>query len=73
MSATLYIQNETFQNLLNDLNVPLTIPLRPMPRLLHVNARFIKDLKINTGNVLNNTQYLNRKEVVVAGAFRCHQ
>lgn len=62
MSATATIQNETFQNLLNDLNIPHYIPSANAQALLNVNARFIKDIKINTGNVLNNSQHLNRKE-----------
>jgi alkyl hydroperoxide reductase subunit D len=62
MSATATIQNETFQNLLNDLNIPHYMPSANAQALLNVNARFIKDIKINTGNVLNNSQHLNRKE-----------
>lgn len=56
------IENETFTNLLNDLQIPHYQPSQNAQQLLKVKARFIKDLKINTGNVLNNTQYLNRKE-----------
>jgi alkyl hydroperoxide reductase subunit D len=33
--------------------------------LINANARYLKDLKINVGNVLNNTQYLNRKEALL--------
>jgi lipoyl-dependent peroxiredoxin subunit D len=65
MSATATIQNETFQNLLNDLNIPHYIPSGNAQALLNVNARFIKDIKINTGNVLNNSQHLNRKEALL--------
>jgi alkyl hydroperoxide reductase subunit D len=32
---------------------------------LNTEARYIKDLKINTGNVLNNNQHLNRKEALL--------
>jgi lipoyl-dependent peroxiredoxin subunit D len=56
------IENETFTNLLNDLNITNYQPSQNALQLLKVEARFIKDLKINTGNVLNNTQHLNRKE-----------
>jgi lipoyl-dependent peroxiredoxin subunit D len=56
------IENETFTNMLNDLNIANYQPSQNALQLLKVEARFIKDLKINTGNVLNNTQYLNRKE-----------
>ena len=65
MSATATIQNETFQNLLNDLNIPHYTPSANAQALLNVNARFIKDIKINTGNVLNNSQHLNRKEALL--------
>jgi alkyl hydroperoxide reductase subunit D len=30
--------------------------------LITAESRFIKDLKINTGNVLNNSQHLSRKD-----------
>lgn len=65
MSATATIQNETFQNLLNELSIPHYIPSANAQALLNVNARFIKDIKINTGNVLNNSQNLNRKEALL--------
>ena len=65
MSAIATIQNETFQNLVNDLNIPHYVPSSNAQALLNVNARFIKDLKINTGNVLNNSQHLNRKEALL--------
>lgn len=62
MSTTTTIQNETFVNLLNDLNIPDYTPSANAQALLQVEARYIKDLKINVGNVLNNAQHLNRKE-----------
>jgi alkyl hydroperoxide reductase subunit D len=65
MSATATIQNETFQNLVNDLNIPQYVPSANAQALLDVNARFIKDIRINTGNVLNNSQHLNRKEALL--------
>lgn len=65
MSAIATIQNETFQNLLNDLGIPQYIPSANAQALLNVNARYIKDIKINTGNVLNNSQHLNRKEALL--------
>ena len=65
MSETVSIQNETFQNLLNDLSIPHYAPSANAQALLNVNARFIKDIKINTGNVLNNSQHLNRKEALL--------
>ncbi len=36
-----------------------------MQALLAAEARYIKDLKINTGNVLNNNQHLNAKEAAL--------
>ncbi len=59
------IQNETFVNLLNDLGIPDYIPSANAQVLLNQEARYIKDLKINVGNVLNNTQHLNRKEALL--------
>jgi alkyl hydroperoxide reductase subunit D len=36
-----------------------------MQALLNAESRFIKDLKINTSNALNNTQYISRKEALL--------
>jgi alkyl hydroperoxide reductase subunit D len=65
MSETIVIENETFNNLLNGLRLEGYTPSANAQALLNTEARYIKDLKINTGNVLNNTQYLNRKEAVL--------
>lgn len=65
MSETLVIQNETFNNLLNDLQIGNYIPSANVQALLQAESRFIKDLKINVGNALNNTQYINRKEALL--------
>jgi alkyl hydroperoxide reductase subunit D len=65
MSETLVLQNETFNNLLNDLQIANYIPSANVQALILAESRFIKDLKINVSNVLNNTQYLNRKEAVL--------
>ena len=65
MSATVTIQNETFQNLLLELNIPDYEPSANVRALVIAESRFIKDLKINVGNVLNNNQYLNRKEALL--------
>ncbi|MDO6434717.1 carboxymuconolactone decarboxylase family protein [Flavitalea sp. BT771] len=62
MSATVTLQNETFQNLLLELNIPDYEPSSSVRALVGAESRFIKDLKINVGNVLNNNQHLNRKE-----------
>jgi alkyl hydroperoxide reductase subunit D len=59
------IENETFTNLLNDLQIGEYTPSANSTLLINTNARYIKDLKINVGNVLNNTQYLNRKEALL--------
>src|SRR6201991_3159889 len=65
MSITTTIPNETFQNLLGELNLSGYEPSANVQSLVAVESRFIKDLKINVGNVLNNTQYLSRKEAVL--------
>ena len=59
------IQNETFTNLLKDLQIPGYSPSATAQQLLQVESKYIKDLKINVSNVLNNTQYLNKKEVLL--------
>src|SRR5215471_14267183 len=65
MSQATAIQNETFINLLNDLQIPDYTPSGNAQQLLQVESRYIKDLKINVSNVLNNTQYLNKKEALL--------
>jgi len=62
MSVTVTLQNETFQNLLGELNIGGYEPSANVLALVAAESRFIKDLKINVSNVLNNSQYLNRKE-----------
>ena len=65
MSETLTIQNETFNNMLADLQITDYTASANVLALVTAESRFIKDLKINVGNALNNTQYLNRKEAVL--------
>jgi alkyl hydroperoxide reductase subunit D len=65
MSETVLVQNETFNNLLNDLQIQNYTPSANMQALLNAESRFIKDLKINTSNALNNTQYISRKEALL--------
>jgi len=59
------IENETFANLLADLTLNEYQPSANAEALLNTDSRYIKDLKINVGNVLNNTQYINRKEALL--------
>jgi lipoyl-dependent peroxiredoxin subunit D len=65
MSETISIQNETFNNLLLDLKIEDYSPSGNAQALLNVEARYIKDLKINVGNALNNTQHLSKKEAML--------
>jgi alkyl hydroperoxide reductase subunit D len=65
MSQVTAIQNETFTNLLNDLQIPDYSPSAAAQQLLQVESKYIKDLKINVSNVLNNIQYLNKKEALL--------
>ena len=53
MSTTTIIQNETFNNLLAELQLEDYQPSANAQALINAEARYIKDLKINTGNVLN--------------------
>src|SRR5690349_3760108 len=61
------IQNETFSNLLNDLQVSDYLPSQNVQALVTAESKYIKDLKINVGNALNNTQHLSRKEALLLG------
>ncbi len=65
MSEILAIPNETFQNLLNELQLTAYEPSANVLALVAAESRFIKDLKINVGNVLNNNQHLARKEALL--------
>jgi lipoyl-dependent peroxiredoxin subunit D len=65
MSQETLIQNETFNNMLSDLQIPDYTPSATAQQLIQVESRYIKDLKINVSNVLNNTQYLNKKEALL--------
>ena len=65
MSQAVAIQNETFSNLLGELQLEDHIPSAPAQALLQVESRYIKDLKINVSNVLNNNQHLTRKEATL--------
>ena len=63
--STTAIQNETFNNLLNDLQLTDYTPSDSAQLLLDTEARYIKDLKINVSNAINNTQQLSKKEAVL--------
>ncbi|MDA3614214.1 carboxymuconolactone decarboxylase family protein [Polluticaenibacter yanchengensis] len=63
--STIAIQNETFVNLITDLGIADYTPSANAEALLAVDARYIRDLKINTGNVLFNAQYLTQKEALL--------
>jgi alkyl hydroperoxide reductase subunit D len=65
MSQAVAIQNETFLNLLGELQLGDYVPSANAQALLQVDARYVKDLKINVGNVLNNNQHLTRKDALL--------
>jgi alkyl hydroperoxide reductase subunit D len=67
MSEIVAIQNETLNNLVNDLQLQGYEPSVNMETLANAASRYTKDLKINVSNALNNTQYLNRKEALLLG------
>lgn len=56
------IENETFKNLLNFLQLDDYEPSAEARLLLDTDARYIKDLKINVTNALKNPQTLSQKE-----------
>lgn len=63
--ADTIIENETFNNLLGLLKIENYKPSPAALTLLNTNARYIKDLKINVSNVLNNSQNLTKKEALL--------
>lgn len=65
MSQAVAIQNETFVNLLGELQLEDYTPSAATQLLLAGESRYIKDLKINVSNVLNNNQHLNRKDALL--------
>lgn len=65
MSEIIAIQNETLNNLLYDLQIPDYEPSANLELLDNTASRYIKDLKINVSNALNNTQYLSKKEALL--------
>ncbi|TDW99587.1 carboxymuconolactone decarboxylase family protein [Dinghuibacter silviterrae] len=65
MSQAVAIQNETFLNLLGELQLEDYTPSAAVQSLLQVESRYIKDLKINVSNVLNNNQHLSKKEALL--------
>lgn len=65
LSQAVAIQNETFLNLLGELQLGDYTPSSATQLLLAGESRYIKDLKINVGNVLNNNQHLNRKDALL--------
>lgn len=59
------IVNETLSKLLDAIKVEDYTPSANASVLMQTEARYLKDLKINVGNVINNTQYLNKKEAAL--------
>ncbi|QES90642.1 carboxymuconolactone decarboxylase family protein [Rhizosphaericola mali] len=59
------ITNETLVKLLETVKVSGYEASENAQTLIDVEARYLKDLKINVGNVINNTQYLNKKEAAL--------
>jgi len=60
--SVIAIENETYNNLLNFLQLEDYTPSSEAELLLDTNARYIKDLKINVSNALKNAQNLSQKE-----------
>lgn len=59
------VLNETISKLLEAIKVDNYTPSDNVEALSKVEARYLKDLKINVGNVINNTQYLTKKEAAL--------
>ncbi len=62
MNTNTTIQNETVINLLNELLLSDYTLSKNLLALVKVETRYIKDLKINVSNVLQNNQHLQKKE-----------
>lgn len=56
------VLNETLSKLLEAVKVEDYSTSFNADALINVEARYLKDLKINVGNVINNVQYLTKKE-----------
>lgn len=54
--------NETIQSLFTDLHVPTTHQSDSLSRLASVDSRYLKDLKLNIGTVLNKSSHISKKE-----------
>jgi len=65
MSEMIAIENETFNNLLHDLQIEDYTPSGNARALLQTESKYIKDLKINVSNVINNVQHLSKKEALL--------
>lgn len=55
------IANETIENLFRELDLTAEHVSKRLEKLMHVDSRYIKDLKINVSNVLSGKN-LNKKE-----------
>ena len=59
------IQNETVTSLLTNLGLDTSAAYPALESLGQVDHRYLRDLKINVGNVLNNSQNLSKKEAAL--------
>ena len=59
------VLNETFSKLLDAVKVEGYTPSDNAEALMNVEARYLKDLKINVGNVMSNAQYVSKKEAAL--------
>ena len=55
------IANETVENLFKELDLTAEHVSKRLEKLMHVDSRYIKDLKINVSNVLSG-KHINKKE-----------
>jgi alkyl hydroperoxide reductase subunit D len=65
MSNTVNIPNETFVSLLEELKITDYVPSSQANYLINASSRYLKDLKINVTNVLQNNQHLSKKEAAL--------
>jgi alkyl hydroperoxide reductase subunit D len=58
-------QNETVVSLLNLVGLEASTERPVLEALAQTDSRYLRDLKINVGNVLNNSQTLSKKETAL--------
>jgi alkyl hydroperoxide reductase subunit D len=67
------ITNETVENLFKDLDLTAEHVTSRLERLMHSEARYIKDLKINVSNMLNSKNLTKKESYLISLAVAVNQ